>query len=318
MLTLPDFREKQILFIQPEDGKENKIKLYNDNIVFTKDGLIINRLSCWKIFSVFIVGNISITSELIKRGVGCGISFFLLGKNFRLYASINSKAEANYILRERQYSMDEKKVFYISKEIVRNKILNQFALLKSKKMGKLVNLNLIIESIGKSVNIDSLRGIEGNFSKDFFGNYFKETGWYSRMPRVKPDIQNFLLDMGYTMLFNFIDSLLNIFGFDTYKGCYHQLFFKRKSLSCDIIEPFRLIVDREVLKCFTLNKINNNDFYYKDGKTMITYKNREKYARIFLEKIMDYKEDIYKYIIGFYRFVMDSQKNKFPFFKICR
>jgi len=46
MLSLPDFREKQILFIIPEHGGENKIRLWNDNIRFEVDGKIINQLSC--------------------------------------------------------------------------------------------------------------------------------------------------------------------------------------------------------------------------------------------------------------------------------
>ncbi len=319
MLTLPDFKEKQVLFIQTEYGKENKVKIYNDNIIFTKDGDIINRLSCWKVFSVFIIGNISITSELIRKGLKCGVSFFLLRNNFEPYASINSKAEANYLLREKQYLIDNRSLFEISKKIVANKILNQFILLKSKKMDKLIDIVSTEKSIKKAQNIASLRGIEGNFAKDFFKIYFKETNWYKRIPQAKPDIHNFLLDMGYTMLFNFIDPLLNLFGFDTYKGYYHQLFFKRKSLTCDIIEPFRSIIDREVLKIFTLNRINKNDFYYKNNKILIkNYNIGQKYAKIFLEKIMDYKVEIYNYVLNFYKFIMDNKKNNMPLFRIRR
>lgn len=318
MLTLADFKEKQILFIQTEEGKENKIKIYNDNIVFTKDNQIINRLSCHKVFCVFIIGNISITSELIRKGLDYGVSFFLLRNNFELYAKINSYAEGNYLLRQKQYLADENFALFISKKIVLNKIYNQFKLLESKNINLEIKLSDLKNIVEESSSLDSLRGIEGNFSKDFFGNYFKEIGWYARMPRVKPDIPNFLLDIGYTMLFNFIDSLLNLFGFDTYKGYYHQLFFQRKSLTCDVIESFRPIIDREVLKSFTLKRVNEKDFYYKNDKTFIYPKNRTKYVLIFLEGIMKYKEDIYKYIINFYRFIMDSNKNKIPFFKIKR
>jgi len=184
---------------------------------------------------------------------------------------------------------------------------------------KNLNFKDIENKIKESKDSQNLLGIEGNFSKEFFKIYFQDINWYARMPRVKPDIPNFLLDIGYTYLFNFIDALLCLFGFDTYKGFYHKLFFQRKSLVCDIIEPFRGIIDREVLKMYTLNIVKKDDFKAVDGKiTLSSYKNNQKYSIRFFETIMKNKEQIYKYVQGFYRFLMDSNKNKFPYFKISR
>jgi CRISPR-associated protein Cas1 len=318
MLTLPDFREKQILFILCDNNAENKIRFHNDNIVFEKDGKVENRASCHKVFSVFIIGHISITSELIRRGVEYGISFFLLKNNFNCYASINSLASGNYLLRKQQYLLTNEKALLMSKNLVLNKVRNQFVLLKSKNKLEKLSLSDIEISIKNACSLENLLGIEGNLSKEFFSRYFKDIGWYARMPRVKPDAPNFLLDMGYTFLFNFIDSLLNLFGFDTYKGFYHQLFFQRKSLTCDIVEPFRSIVDREVSKIFSLKIFNQNDFKIKEGKFNLKYDKSQKYALRFFNAIMDYKEEIYNYVINFYRFMMDNKKYTFPFFKLHR
>ncbi len=320
MITFPDFKQKQVLFIKTERNFYNKIKFQNDNIVFLKDNKIINRSSCHRIFSVFIIGDISITSELIKNGLKYGVSFFLLKNNFNLYASINSKAEGNYLLKMRQYSITEDEEIFISKEIVKNKIKNQISLLSSKKIDSELfkREKEIINFIDKAKIDDSIRGIEGNVSKEFFNSYFKEIDWKKRMPRTKTDISNFLLDMGYTMIFNFIDSLLQLYGFDTYKGCYHKLFFQRKSLSCDIVEPFRSIIDREVLKIHTLKKIKEKDFKIEKGKAFCSYAVSERYAQIFFEAIMKNREEIYYYVQGFYRFIMNKEKNIFPYFKISR
>jgi CRISPR-associated protein Cas1 len=319
MLTLPDFKQKQILFIQTDSNKENKIKFHNENIVFLKDDKVENRISCHRVFSIFIIGNLSITTELIRQCVNFGISLFFLKQNFDLYASINSTADGNYLLRMKQYFLTEKEELEISKNFVINKIKNQLSLLKSKNI-KVENFNekLFFEKIKESKNNQNLLGIEGNFSKDFFKLYFKDFNWYARMPRVKPDITNFLLDVGYTYLFNFIDALLCLFGFDTYKGIYHKLFFQRKSLTCDVIEPFRAIIDREVLKMHNLKIINKEDFKVIDGKVCLSsYKYHQKYSIYFFEAIMKNKEEIYKYIQEFYRFLMNN-KNKFPYFKISR
>jgi CRISPR-associated protein Cas1 len=320
MLTLPDFKQKQILFIRTERDVENKIKLQNDNIVFTKDGKVVNRASCYRIFAVFIVGDIAITSQLIKSGLKYGISFFFLKNNLEAYASISAAAEGNYLLRMRQYTMTDREEMFIAKQILKNKIRNQLRLLKSKKleMEHIKNEDEMMRTIDMAESNDSLLGIEGSMSKEFFGAYFKQIGWGTRMPRVKPDIPNFLLDIGYTMIFNFIDSLLRLYGFDTYKGNYHKLFFQRKSLSCDIVEPFRSIIDREVLKMYTLKKIDESLFEVLNGKITSSFQNSSKYAEIFLSAIMKNRESIYKYTQGFYRFVMNSEKNYFPEFKISR
>jgi len=320
MLTLPDFQQKQILFIQTDNNSENKIKFHNENIVFLKNDNVENRASCHKVFCIFIIGNLSITTELIKQCKNFGISLFFLKPNLNLYAYINSIAEGNYLLRIKQYNLSEKEELEIAKKILINKVKNQLSLLNSRSL-EIKNLNFedIENKIKKSKDSQNLLGIEGNFSKEFFKIYFQDINWYARMPRVKPDIPNFLLDIGYTYLFNFIDALLCLFGFDTYKGFYHKLFFQRKSLVCDIIEPFRGIIDREVLKMYTLNIVKKDDFKAVDGKiTLSSYKNNQKYSIRFFETIMKNKEQIYKYVQGFYRFLMDSNKNKFPYFKISR
>lgn len=320
MITLPDFKQKQLLFIKTEHGVSDKIKFQNDNIVFMKDDKVENRVSCHRVFAVFIIGDISITSELIKQGLKYGVSFFFLKNNFESYASINAVAEGNYLLRMRQYAMTNGEEISISKNIVNSKINNQLRLLKSRKIGKdIIDRGLKLAAmVDKAENQNSLLGIEGNMSKEFFSAYFREIGWWRRMPRVKPDVPNFLLDTGYTMLFNFVDALLLLYGFDTYKGCYHKLFFQRKSLVCDIVEPFRSVIDRQVLKIYTLKQLNKDDFGIKDGKVFMSFQNSQKYAQIFLEEIIRNREEIYKYVQGFYRFVMNSEKNIFPEFKISR
>jgi len=320
MLTLPDFKQKQILFIQTDNDSENKIKFHNENIVFLKNDNVENRVSCHKVFCIFIIGNISITTELIKQCKNFGISLFFLKSNFNLYAYVNSVAEGNYLLRMKQYTLSEKEELEIAKRILINKIKNQLSLLNSRSLEiKELDFKNIENRINESQDTQNLLGIEGNFSKEFFKKYFKDINWYLRMPRAKPDIPNFLLDMGYTYLFNFIDALLCLFGFDVYKGFYHKLFFQRKSLSCDIIEPFRGIIDREVLKMHTLNIVKNDDFKTIDGKMVLKdYKSGQKYSIKFFEAIMRNKEEIYKYVQGFYRFLMDGSKNQFPYFKISR
>lgn len=319
MLTLPDFKEKQILFIKAERGVFNKIKFENDNVVFMKNDEVVNRASCHKVFAVFIIGDMTITTGILREAGKLGVSIFFLKNNFNSYASVGASAQGNYLLRSAQYSLGDKKEFEIAKFLVFQKIQNQIKLLEEKKRGEkgiIVKMKKLLKSAEGSLNCAELLGVEGNASKTFFKNYFGGLNWVRRMPRTRQDVTNFLMDIGYTILFNFIDSLLNLYGFDTYKGVYHKLFFQRKSLSCDLVEPFRCLIDRQIKKSFNLKQINKDDFEIIDGKYELDYKNSQKYAEIFMNAIMERKEDVYLFAQGFYRYFMDDKKYKFPEFKI--
>lgn len=307
--------EKQILFIEARYGVDNALQFQNDNVLYKKDGKNTNRLSCFKVFAIFIIGNFTITSVLIKKCKKYGISLFLLGDNFECYASIDAGLESNFIVREKQYqSVGE---LEMAKKLVKNKIMNQQALLKEK--GGVINSRNNMEEIEikiKNVKDEKgLLGLEGNYTKEFFGEYFKLVNWIRRMPRTKFDVNNVLLDIGYTFLFNFMDAMLKLYGFDTYKGFYHKLFFQRKSLSCDMVEPFRCLIDRQLVKAHNLGQINSRDFEYINGKYTLSFDNQRKYLAMFSGAIMNSKEDIFSYVKGFYRFfVIEGQD--FPVFKI--
>jgi len=101
------------------------------------------------------------------------------------------------------------------------------------------------------------------------------------------------MDIGYTFLFNFVDGIICLYGLDTYIGFYHKLFFQRKSLTCDLIEPFRCIIDKQILKSYHLHQIDYKDFKKEKGSYFLYNKERDKYLEIFSEAIMDKKEEIF-------------------------
>ena len=64
-------------------------------------------------------------------------------------------------------------------------------------------------------------GIEGVAAKIYFSQIFDNIKWNGRKPRIKSDYVNVLLDIGYNLLFNFIEAIAKSFGFDTYCGYSH-------------------------------------------------------------------------------------------------
>ncbi len=317
MLTLPDFREKRILLVHAEYGHDALLQLTNDNIRFVRDGLGADQMSCHSVFAVFIVGDMSVTTSLLKKLSSQGISVFFLNHNLSTRAAVMAEAEGNWLLRTRQYTGDGQTTIAVG--IVANKLDNQEVVLKAfKRPYDAVVFRRARKQVAQSPDMKKLLGIEGNAGKEYFQALFGEFDWVRRAPQTKEDVTNLLLDIGYTYLFNFCDALLRLFGFDTYKGYYHQLFFQRKSLACDVMEPMRPLIDRQLVKSYHLGQIKKKDFVFRNGRFDFRegFKTVKPYSALFLETITDRREDIYQYVLGFYRYVMDPKKYPFPVFSV--
>lgn len=108
-------------------------------------------------------------------------------------------------------------------------------------------------------------------AKLYFKHEFDCVDWKGRKPRIKSDYVNSILDIGYSMLFNVIDSLLDLFGFDVYCGVLHKEFYMRKSLVCDLMEPFRPIIDTQIRKSINLKQFSESDFNFRNGAYVLNW-----------------------------------------------
>lgn len=315
MLSRPDFVEKKIIIVFPKNGE--KISFKNDNILIMDiNNKIKLQLSCYKLFSIYIVGGFSLTTGLIEKSKKFGFSIVFFTYNFKNYASINYQMEGNTLLRKKQYlcecSID------IAKRIIINKIENQRDTIKKLRNKALsdgiINLDVQINKlVTNKLNIQEIMGIEGVASKVYFNRIFYDIEWNGRQPRVKIDKMNLLLDIGYTVLFNYIEGLVNIYGFDIYKGNLHQEFYKRKSLICDLIEPFRPIVDYKVRKIIKLGQTNNYKFYTNNEQYSLDWHDSSDFIALILNEINNNKEAIFNFIQNYYRWFMKGRKiDSFP------
>ncbi len=321
MLSLPDFREKQIIIINNNLSK--KIHFSNDNLVLKdlESNKVVNRVSCHKIFALFVVGDISLTSVFLRKSQKYGFSIIFLTRNFSFYGLLGSQTEGNFLLRKRQYKIENS--LSLAKQIIYNKVDNQIALIKKirKKNSNHLTAIEVMEryqvEVGEAENSQTLLGVEGYSSKVFFQAYFQDANWKGRKPRIKHDELNVLLDIGYTYLFNFIECNLRLYGFDVYRGFYHTLFYERKSLVCDLVEPFRCIIDQSIYRAYRLKQINFNDFGYKNHQYYLNYKNINKYTSIFFKAIIKVQDEIFRYIQSYYRsFIKELDPDQYPVFNV--
>ena len=319
MLNANDFKKKQIIFLFTNEG--GKLSFLNDNIIVkNKEGGIKYQSTCYRLFMICVVGNISITSGLIQRSKKFGFSICLMTTTFKVYEILGARMEGNTLLRKHQYEYTEND---IGRKIEQNKIKNQSQILKNIR-GKnqimkegIELLDKMVVQLEQQLEYLEVMGIEGNAARVYFSRVFDNVDWKGRKPRIKNDYVNVTLDIGYTMLFNIVDAILQVYGFDTYYGVFHKCFYMRKSLVCDLMEPIRPVVDYQVRKSINLGQCKENDFEVINNRWCLKYKSNPQYIQFLMNAILEYKDDIFLYIQQYYRFFMKRKSaSEIPVFII--
>lgn len=274
-----------------------------------------------KLLALFIIGHITVTTPLIEKCKKYGVALVVMKPNLRPVFFWANSAEANYLLRKRQFDYRTEDLT-VAKAIVYNKVLNQkSALLKTRKKDELtINaLELCEASLNTLLNTtdyNQLMGLEGTIAKSFFSAYFQNQNWKGRHPRMKSDVINVTLDIGYTILFNFMECFVRMFGFDLYVGVYHRLWFKRKSLVCDLIEPFRCLIDHTTLLAFNRKQFSEKDFTLIKQEYRLKYEKCTDYYKVFYDTLIAHKTDFFKFVQQYYRCFMGCKTAKdYPLFE---
>lgn len=320
MFTHKDIANRSLFVIN--GTKQQRLRVSNGRLMLenTETQKAITKLPFPKILSLLIVGHTTITTALIEHCNRHGIPMVVMKPNFRPVFYFGNMAEANFLLRKKQFESNAG-ILPIAQILIKNKLNNQLSLLnKTKEKGENVVkaksvINSAINLIEEVEDYRSLMGLEGRSAKAFFQAYFQFANWHQRQPRVKQDTVNATLDIGYTMLFNYIECMTRLFGFDPFMGVYHQLWFRRKSLICDLMEPFRCIIEHQIRKSLKSGMFSPNDFEKRKNAYYLKSDSRQVYVRVFFEAIIEQKGPIYKYIQSYYRAFMGRKSVlNFPVF----
>lgn len=321
MLTHKDIETRSLFVI---NGTENqRLKVSNGRLMLedTRTSKAITKLPFPKILGLLVIGHTTVTTALIEHCNKHGVPMVVMKPNFRPVFYYGNMAEANFLLRKKQFEQS-RGIIEIARVLIKNKAANQLALLrKTRENSEMVEKarSGILESLAIIDEVSDYRvlmGIEGRNAKQFFQSYFEFTAWEQRLPRVKQDSLNATLDIGYTMLFNYVECMTRLFGFDPYMGVYHQLWFRRKSLICDLMEPFRCIVEHQIRKSLKYGSFKPSDFEKKKNAYYLKSEFKQVYVKVFFEAIIAHKSEIYKYIQQYYRCFMGRKSAaSYPIFR---
>lgn len=122
-------------------------------------------------------------------------------------------------------------------EIVKNKIINQAMFLKKVRSAK---SKLILSYIDDVVDGDKTNR-EGHAAKVYFNALFGND-----FVRNSDDSINAALNYGYAILLSTINKEIINNGYLTQLGIHHKNEFNEFNLTCDLMEPFRVVIDNFV------------------------------------------------------------------------
>ena len=139
----------------------------------------------------------------------------------------------------------------IWREIVSEKIRKQAEFLR--ELNKIKESKLIESYLGH-VELMDASNREGHAAKVYFNALFG-----MEFTRSAENSVNAALNYGYSLILSSINREVTSNGYLTQLGLFHNNMFNHFNLSCDIMEPYRVLVDRYVYA-------NRNKEFDKEGK----------------------------------------------------
>ncbi|MCB0629021.1 MAG: CRISPR-associated endonuclease Cas1 [Saprospiraceae bacterium] len=153
------------------------------------------------------------------------------------------------------------------------------------KVSKLRESVALLSEAGRVDDIaDTLRGLEGTAGRLYFEALSRalppKWQFTGRSFRPATDAFNAFLNYGYGVLYSRVEKALIIAGIDPYVGFLHRDDYNQKSMVFDFIEPYRVNVDRVVMRLFSGKQIREEHFsviangisLQKEGKQLLIEK----------------------------------------------
>lgn len=256
-------------------------------------------------------GNVMISPALMHRLAEEGKSLVLLDDSGRFKARLEGPVSGNILLRQAQHRQAGDAVFTLefARAIVAGKLRNSRSVLMrgaretndNQEADRLTraadNLAASLRAARDAVDLDTLRGVEGEAARGYFAalnlivkpqarEHFALDG-RSRRPPL--DRFNALLSFLYAMLMNDCRSALEAVGLDPQLGFLHAVRPGRAALALDLQEEFRsILADRLALTLINRGQVTADDFDLREGgAVMLNDPGRRKVVTAWQERKQD-------------------------------
>lgn len=237
--------------------------------------------------------SVSISSYLLKELSNNKINIIFCDEKHNPFGELSSYYSSHNtskkITNQTKWTNESKDILW--QKIIKNKIINQALMLNKIKSKK---YDLVLSYV-EEVKLGDKTNREGHSAKVYFNELFGKD-----FVRNNSDEINAALNYGYAILLSTINKEVVSNGYLTQLGIHHKNEFNQFNLSCDLMEPFRVIIDnfvyynqnRELDTQFKLDIINifNNRYSYDNKKYIL-----KDIIKMFVKNALDSIEDINKY-----------------------
>ncbi|MCE8423905.1 MAG: CRISPR-associated endonuclease Cas1 [Candidatus Methanoperedens sp.] len=268
-------------------------------------------VSADKVDSILITTSATISTDAIEFAVENNIDIVFLDFHGNPFGRVwHSKLGSTTLIRRRQLEAEANLIgFNLARGWIVYKLDNQLDFLKDLKKNR-PDDNILSPHIAKITDLKenllgmkgsldekrgSIMGTEGRASLTYFDalNSIMPDAWKfnGRSRDPAQDAFNCLLNYGYGVLYSQVEKACIIAGLDPYMGFLHTDNYNKKSFVFDLIEIFRIHIDRTVINLFSKKQVNEGLFdkipgglyLNKDGKAVLISAVNET-----LDKEMDY------------------------------
>jgi CRISPR-associated protein Cas1 len=242
-------KDGECVCIHPKEGAKRKFPIHN------LGGLV-------------LFGQVSCSPFLLGHCAENGVTVSWLTENGRFLASMHGPVSGNVLLRREQYRKSDDPSFtsQLARSFTIGKIYNCRTVLRRTARERpdqrlddaCERLTHCLERLAAGVNIETVRGIEGEAASVYFSVFdrlltARGFSFAGRNRRPPTDATNCLLSFLYTLLVHDVRGALETVGLDPAVGYLHRDRPGRPSLALDMMEEFRpYMADR--LACTLINK----------------------------------------------------------------
>ncbi len=278
-------------------SKQSKLS-YKNRFLVVKQGSDEKYIHLSEIDTIIVDSiSVSISTYLLKELSDNKINIIFCDEKHNPFGELKSyylsHNVSKKILLQTKWSQREKNNLW--QEIIKNKITNQA--LQIRKI-KSQNYNLLLSYVNEVVSGDKTNR-EGHSAKVYFNTLFTK-----KFVRNENDSINAALNYGYAILLSSFNKEIVSNGYLTELGIHHKNEFNPFNLSCDLMEPFRIIIDNFVYH----NKERElNTDYKMDIVNILNSKSKYNGKQYTLKDIIKlYTKNVFLYLeqekeyIGFY------------------
>ncbi len=242
--------------------------------------------------------SVSISAYLLKELSDNKINIIFCDEKHNPFGELSSYYSRHNTSKKikEQISWKQKDKDQLWARIVQNKIKNQALLLQKIRSNK---YDLVLSYVD-DVKIGDKTNREGHSAKVYFNSLYGMD-----FVRNDNDTINAALNYGYAILLSTVNKEIVSNGYLTQLGIHHKNEFNEFNLTCDLMEPFRVVIDNFVYynqgrnfdSNFKLDIVNifNNTYKYQ-GKNYILKDIIKMFVKNTLESITEinkYKEFIF-------------------------